>query len=305
MSAPLKALVALAAAAACACAQGCAGPDGTPQVARVTPVSAQPSSASAATSPANVATPTPPPYAPPFPALERGTDAFEPHVSLSGGRRLESREVGRKPSRKDLKVEADYPVLLGDERPAAREFNRRVRSLVLDEVTPSLEAGRDPEKEKHPHWKDVEEYHNVSHKVVYASDELVSVFFYVEGYSWGAAHGYHRPVTFDFDLKAGRELQLARLFKPGSGYLRRLAELCGEDLRRQFGADFAFFTDGLKPEAKNFDSWVVTRDGLVFIFEEYQLVAYAQGEPKVLIPFDRLKEMINPRGALAGVAANQ
>ncbi|HEX8338406.1 MAG TPA: RsiV family protein [Pyrinomonadaceae bacterium] len=282
------------AALALLCAQGCVGRADVPRAAASTPEPPPPSAAPAQT-------PAPPPY----PAQKRGDEAFEPFISLGGGRRFESREVERKPARKDLKVGADYPVLVGDRSAAAREFNRRARSFVLGEVTPYLEPGRDLEKEKDPFWKDVEEFYNVRHRVVFAAGDVVSVLFYLEGYNWGAGHSYHQPVTFNFDLKSGREIKLAHLFNPRSDYLRRIAGLCGEDLRRQFGTNFPFFTDGLKPTAKNFKSWVITPGGLVFIFEEYQLVAYAQGEPKVLIPFDSLKEIIEPRGALARLAAHE
>lgn len=292
MSQTHRALVLLA-ALLLPCAQGCRASAGAPQ---------------AAPSEQHSPAPAPSPYAPPFPALKRGDEAFETFVNLSGGRRFETREVGRRPARKDLKVRADYPLLVGDGGPAAREFNRRARALVIEDVTPYLESDPDPEKEKHPHWKDVEEYFNVSHKVVFASDEVVSVLFYRDEYHWGAAHGIHRPVTFNFDLRTGREIKLARLFKPRSGYLRRIAELCHEDLKRQLphgypGGYSLGSIAGVKPSPDNYKSWVFTRGGLVFIFEEYQAAAYADGEPKVLIPFDRLREFIAPRGALARLAA--
>ena len=297
-----KALFALA-ALACACAQGCGGHKKSERHAPAAFAHAQ----TPAPTPSSAA-PEPVRYVPPFPARERGTRAFEPFVNLSGGRRFESRAVEREPARKDLKVRADYPVLLGDDGPAAREFNRRARALVAEDVTQYLEAGPDPEKKKDPHFKDVEEFHNLSHKVVFASDAVVSVIFYAEGYSWGAAHGYHYPVTLNFDLKAGRELRLARLFKPGSDYLRGIAKLCAEDLVRQreaghiHGGGYSRPED-LKPTADNFKSWVVTPGGLVFIFEEYRVAPYASGEPKVLVPFDGLKDIIDPRGALADAAA--
>lgn len=294
--------LALLAALAFPCAQGCRIGAGAPPSALLSREAARPAATAAA------------PYAPPFPANKRGDDAFEPSVNLSGGRVLESRAVEREPARKDVKVSASYPALSGDDRPAAREFNRRARSFVVGEVKPYLESVGDPEKEKDPYWKDVEEYHNVSHKVVFASDELVSILFYVDGYNWGAAHGIHHPVTLNFDLKAGREIRLAQLFRPGSDYLRRIAALCDEDLRRQFPDGYPGgyslgsadgYTSGVAPKPENYKSWVVTRGGLVFIFEEYQVVSYADGEPKVLIPFDRLREVIDPRGPLAALAGNE
>ena len=255
----------------------------------------------------------PTPHAAPFPALKRGTEAFETFVNLSGGRGFSAREVAHKPKRKDMRVRADYPVLLGDDRPAAREFNRLARALVVEDVTPYIESERDHEKEGDPNWKDVEEWREVYHKVVYASDEVASVLFFVEGYNWGAAHSHHKPVTLNFDLKAGREIGLAQVFRPGSDYLRTVSELCTEDLERQFAGRLGprpfgagpTLLEGLKPKPENFDAWVVTRDGLVFVFEEYQVVAYADGEPKVLIPFARLKEILDPRGPLAGLAGSE
>jgi len=304
MSARLRAFVALSAAAASAAlglalAQGLRARAGETKAAQRQQTEAQQRQAAEPIPPAP--TPTPTPYAAPFPALKRGASAFEPFVRLSGGRRLESYSVSDEPARKDLKVTADYPVLVGDPGRAAREFNRLTHDFVLDAVTPYLESGPDPEKERDPFWKDAEEWRSVSHTVVYASDELVSVLFYVEGYNWGAGHSYHQPVSFNFDLKAGRELKLRDLFKPGSRHLERIARLCEEDLARQFPTVPVMRT-GLKPTRKNFARWVFTPGGLVFVFEEYQLVAYAEGEPKVLIPFERLKGLVRPGGALAALA---
>ncbi|HVG30807.1 MAG TPA: DUF3298 domain-containing protein [Pyrinomonadaceae bacterium] len=38
---------------------------------------------------------------------------------------------------------------------------------------------------------------------------------------------------------------------------------------------------------------------LAVVFAEYHIAAYADGEPKVLIPYYELKELAAPRGALA------
>jgi hypothetical protein len=299
MDARLRRIVALSAAAvACACAQGCAGrTDGRPDAAAQTSATQPPAAQSAD------ASHTPEPYAPPLPALKRGGEAFEPVLRMSGGRAFESRALALKAARKDLELSADYPVLVGDERPPARKFNRLMRDFAAEEMRPLLRDRSDPD-DKRQRMEGVPMEHHVSHKVVYASDELVSVLFYVKGYTTPSAHGYHYFATFNFDMKAGRDLELKDIFKPGSRYLEALSRACVEDLDRQFPPGYAT-RGGVRPEAKadNFRSWVVTPGGLVLIFEEYALVAYAEGEPKVLIPFERLKEMMRPEGALAALAA--
>lgn len=306
MRAILRAFVALSAAAAvCVCAQGCASQAGerrsAPDTERAT---ASPSAAPPAAAQSVNASPTPEPHAPPFPALKRGGDAFEPVMRMSGGRAFESRPLALKPVRKDLELSADYPMLVGDERPAALKFNRLMHDLAAGEMRPLLRDRSDPDDDKQ-RMKGVHMERHISHKVVYASDELVSVLFYVTGYSTPSAHGYHYFVTFNFDVKSGRKLELEELFKPGSRYLEAVSRACVEDLDRQFPPGYAT-RGGTRPAAKadNYRAWVVTPAGLVFIFEEYDLVAYAEGEPKVLIPFERLKEMMRPEGALASLAAS-
>lgn len=238
-----------------------------------------------------------------LPARERGAAAFEPFIGMSGDRRFETRTVEKKLTRTKFEVSANYPQLLGDTGPQARRFNRLVRALVFEEIGPYLEDQPDHEKEKSDFWKDVKEWHRVSHKIIFASDDLISVFFYVEGYPWGAAHGYHSPRTFNYDLKRGRALSLADLFKPNSGHLKVIARLCADDLRRQ-KVQSLIMDDGVRPLSKNFKAWVLTPKGIVLIFEEYQVAAYADGEPKVLIPYERLRDIIDPRGALASLAAD-
>jgi hypothetical protein len=297
----------LLAALLLSCAQGCRA--GEPRAAASTPEPAPTPAApqSAAPQSSAAASPTPTRPAPPFPARDRGHRAFEPFINLSGGRRFESREVEQKPVRKDLEFGANYPVLLGDDSRAARDFNRRTRAIVMEDVKPYLKDRSDPDKDR---MKGVDMEHHVTHKVVYATDEVVSVLFYATGYSTPAAHGYHFPVTFNFDLRAGREIELAQVFKPRSGYLRTIAKLCAEDIERQFGwkypsAEGTTFARGAEPKPDNYASWVVTRGGLVFIFHEYQVMSYVDGEPKVLVPFASVREIINPRSALARPAANE
>ncbi len=237
-------------------------------------------------------------------ARDRGTTAFESVIRLNNGRHFETQTIKQHSIKKNFSTEAEYPKLVGDRSFAAQRFNREVYALVAKDLAPYLNDKLDLEKEKHPHWKDVKEYHNISYEIIYASDELISVLFYVDGYSWGAAHGYHSPLTLNYDLKRGRVLKLADLFKPSSKYLHKIAHYCIDDLSRQLDRYFKedSKSEGASPLAQNYRAWVITPNGLVVIFEEYQVASYAEGEPKVLIPYEYLGDIINPHGALASLA---
>jgi len=237
-------------------------------------------------------------------ALDRGTEAFESVINLSNEWRFETRTIEKQLTRTKFSIAVDYPQLVGDQSAAARTFNQAASALVASDINPYLKDNRDLEKEKHSHWKDVEEYHNISHKVIFASDEIISVLFYANGYSWGAAHGYHYPLVLNYDLKRGRVLKLAGLFKPGSKYLQTIASYCLDDLSRQLDMtpeQIQERSGRATPTLKNYRAWVLTPKGLVIVFEEYQVTSYAGGEPKVLIPYKRLRDIINPRGVLASL----
>lgn len=240
--------------------------------------------------------------------LDRGTDAFKSVVNLSGGRQFETRTIERQFTKKRFSLNAEYPQLTGDGSSAAQKFNREALSLVRRDIQPYLKDRRDLEKEKHPHWKDVEEYHHISHKVIFATDEVISVLFYADGYSWGAAHGYHYPLALNYDLKRGRVLKLTDLFKPNAKPLQTIERYCLEDLSRQLERtpeQIREWSGRTKPKPENYRAWVLTPKGLVIIFEEYQVTAYAGGEPKVLLAYSRLTDIINPHGALASVATSR
>jgi hypothetical protein len=242
----------------------------------------------------------------PYPALERGTEAFESVINLSGGRQFVTQTIKKRLTKTKFVVQAEYPQLTGDRGITARNFNQAAYSLVMGDIKPYLKDSRDLEKERHAHWKDVEEYHTISHRVIYASDAVISVLFYAEGYSWGAAHGYHYPLVLNYDLTRGRVLKLAELFKPGARYLQTIAAYCVDDLSCQLDmspVQIQEWNGRATPELKNYRAWVLTPAGLVIIFEEYQVTSYAGGEPKVLLPYERLREIINPRGVLASLAA--
>ncbi len=248
----------------------------------------------------------PPPDSAPLPAWARGTEAFASSIFLSGGRHFETQTFERRLSHKNFVVTADYPQLAGDDGFAAQQFNQAVRALVNTDLQPYLEDKRDRAQERDPLWRDAEEYHHVTHKVVFASDELISVLFYADGYAWGAAHGYHYPLVLNYDLRRGRALRLADLFDRDADYLSQLARYCLEDLAAQFGHDTMLIDEwrrGAAPQANNYRSWVLTPLGLVIVFKEYQVGPYAAGEPKVFLPYARLRDIIDPGGPVGYSAA--
>ena len=59
---------------------------------------------------------------------------------------------------------------------------------------------------------------------------------------------------------------------------------------------------GAGANADNFQNWNLTKKGLMFTFDQYQVAAYAAGPQTVIIPFDKLKNILRKDGAAANLA---
>lgn len=232
----------------------------------------------------------------------------EPFIRFSRGGRFVKRRIGRgRRTPRGFTIEAEYPQIIGSRDARVRSFNERVRAFVvreLDSVTARLRERRtEMGLNQSPN-----EYHEVGYNVMYASDDLISIVFGVEGYAQGAAHPYHYPLVFNYDLNRNRVMQLADLFLPGNGYLQTISRYSIADLERQWREDGGGLTldemwaRGAQPTTENYRNWAVTRTHLVVMFPEYQVAPYVAGPQRVDIPYDALRDVLNPRrGATASL----
>ena len=145
----------------------------------------------------------------------------------------------------------------------------------------------------------------IGYTIKLAQDDLISVQFDIGSYYQGAAHPNSHTETLNYDLKNGKQLRLADLFKPGSKYLQTLSTFCNADLKKQWKNKNAevsedMLKDGTAPTAKNYESWTITKRGIGVNFDSYQVAPYAAGPQFVMVPYSALKELIKPDGPLAG-----
>ncbi len=103
--------------------------------------------------------------------------------------------------------------------------------------------------------------------------------------------------TFVFDAETGKELTLAELFAPRSGYLKRISEIARFELQKKLGedVDVSYMQQGTEPDAINFQTFVIEGDSLVFLFPPYQVGPYALGPQSVSIPFAQLEDIVLPK----------
>ena len=133
----------------------------------------------------------------------------------------------------------------------------------------------------------------------------IALFMSAEWYLRGAAHPMHTISTYVYDYDKKTFADVGSFFLPESNYLDVLSTLSKEDLVRQanegdVGYEYnkEFVDEGTKPTKENFSHVLPLKDGLVIYFEEYQVAPYAAGPQEVVIPYSKLKNIINPDGVL-------
>jgi hypothetical protein len=245
------------------------------------------------------------------PPSEKGSDkktAFSVHeepIAFTGDVDLVSKQIKESNKKLMYEIDARYPQLTGGSNPNFEKFNQAVRASVTKKVT-SFKKDMEPEDKEEPRPEgSMGSDLNVSYDVALAQDDLISIEFSVGSYYQGAAHPNTFTEVVNYDLKNGKQLKLADLFKPSSKYLQSLASYCIADLKKQAkdkGLLDQEIVKGASASAKNYQSWTITKKGLGINFDAYQVGPYAAGPQFVLVPFSALKDVINPEGPVGQFA---
>jgi hypothetical protein len=237
--------------------------------------------------------------------------AFSVHeepIFLTGDVDLVSKQIKENNKKLNYEIAVQYPQLTGGNNPNLEKFNQAARAAVTRKVagfkkdmTPA--EGETPEETRPENSMGSDL--TIGYTVALAQDDLVSIDFEVSDYFQGAAHPNSYSDTLNFDLKNGKPLKLADLFKPGAKYIQAIANYCIADLKKQ-AAEKGLMAEeidkGAAAKADNYLGWTITKKGLGIEFNPYQVGPYAAGPQYVLVPYSNLKDLINPEGPIGQFA---
>jgi hypothetical protein len=217
---------------------------------------------------------------------------------------ITTREIKETIKPKKANLSAEYPELSGGGAGIAG-FNQVAKARVTKALADFKKDLSGVTAEDIKQMGEMGNYIDIGYDVEYADDDLISVNFGEDTFT-GGAHPNHDTFTLNYDLKQGRELKLADLFKPGSKYLQTIADYALRDLKSRKDPDSGenlglaqdIFEDGAKPTADNYRNWNVTKKGLLITFPPYQVAAYAFGPQTVIVPYSQLKDIALPDGPL-------
>ena len=209
---------------------------------------------------------------------------------------ITANESGKAP---DYTLQVQIPVLTTaqqDSDPRVKKFNTEVTALIQG-ATDQFRKGLAEQPSKPISGGS---YFDVRYALISSPGKnFISLQFKIEGMSDGAAHPYHITLSFNYDLEKGEQIKLSQLFLHGVNHLQTIADYCRTELsKRDIG--FEGFSEGADPTDENYAVWNLSPEGLLIVFNEYQVAAYAAGPQSVIIPFEKLDNIINPGEVLAG-----
>jgi Protein of unknown function (DUF3298) len=135
---------------------------------------------------------------------------------------------------------------------------------------------------------------SLGYEVVGASPDVVSLQFFTFSSFPRTVHPSHSLEVLNYGFQAERALDLADLFRPGSDYLKRIADYCLNVLKPDES-----WREGLAPKPENYALWSLTPEGLQVLFEEYQAGPYVAGSRQVTIPYRALAGVLREDGPAA------
>ena len=118
--------------------------------------------------------------------------------------------------------------------------------------------------------------------------------FYIDHYAFtGGAHGLQTRQYTVVNLWTGKEVRLKDIFKENSE--TQLSSILSDKIHEknhlpttQSLKDAGFFTDTIKPT----DNFYITREGIGFFYNQYDIAPYTTGSIDVFIPFNELKDLL-------------
>jgi hypothetical protein len=236
------------------------------------------------------------------PEPNSGAVREEQRIFSVGGTKFVNRSMIEKNESKLFEIKVDYPELAGAGSASAAKFNQLIKETVMKEVREfrkislaQADADSAPIVERSG-----DNFLEMNYRLDFATERILTVVFGSTVYD-GGARPNQSSWTINFDLKTGKKIELADIFKPNSNYLKVLSDYSIRNLKQTLAemSDEEWLENGAGAQAENFDSWNITKKGLLINFDPYRVASPAAGGRQVLIPYSELKNILSENGLVA------
>ena len=119
--------------------------------------------------------------------------------------------------------------------------------------------------------------------LIYSNNRLLNIE--ISGYSigYGAAHPINFRKSLNFDLLNGKIVGLNDVLNVG--YVQKISTVVKRNLYREYGSE-GWFEFSLTENSS------ITKEGIYFNYNDYEISPYMQGAPSVLVKWSEIKELL-------------
>ena len=167
-------------------------------------------------------------------------------------------------------------------------LNREIKKYIESILKEFMAYGEVPIQPDFPYTID-------SYYEKYSSGNYLSYVFFTSMYT-GGAHPNNTIHTITYDKKKNRIVTISNLVNKDSNLLTTLSEESRIILKKYPTFQTPYFIEdmlleGTSPKEENFKNFAFSKDGLILFFEQYQVAPYSEGSFRVVIPYDKIKEL--------------
>ncbi|SRR3989339_104992 len=193
-------------------------------------------------------------------------------------------------------LDVSYPTISGSTNPETEASANKVIKKFINDIVQDLkseEEGIDMDGIQ----GNIESTLSMTWEPMIVTSEFISLRFDYSAYSAGAAHPNNMSRVLNYDLAKGRILGTRDLFATPEEALPFLSVASRKALKKEM-LDISKeewdtqVLSGTEPIAENFKEVALTKEGLVVIFNPYQVAPYARGTQDILIGKNELTEKL-------------
>jgi len=199
---------------------------------------------------------------------------------------IEIKEMGDK-----YEIQIDYPEFFGSVFP---EAEKTANLFLKDRFEDDVKRLKDDLIENIVDIPGLKSSIETNYEEIILTSKLASIRFDNYQYTVGAAHPNSFYSVFNYDFEKNKQMELIDFFSPGSDFLPVISDIAFQDIKEQLGGVDLIVEEtlkaGLEPNINNFSNFNFDKEKITFVFDPYQLGAYAIGPKLVSISYNQLRE---------------
>ncbi|MDZ4993072.1 DUF3298 domain-containing protein [Clostridium perfringens] len=185
----------------------------------------------------------------------------------------------------DVKIK--YPMVVGGKKEVVEKINKTIEDYTVEWLNDLKLLVQEYSKTYEEAGAEMPKMEAYSLFESFNTDEVISLPVTYYQYT-GGAHGLTTKVSYNYDLKNGKELKLKDLFKEGFDYKSIIDKKVREEIAKE--KDVYFENGALFKGVNENQDYYLNKDGVIVYFQQYEIAPYSSGIREFKIPYGELSE---------------